>query len=52
MIDYPLNAIIIKVASYGLKLQHLGKTLAELQPMFMKLKGECGMNVCGEGGEF
>lgn len=52
MIDYPLHAIIIKIASYGLKPQHLGKSLAELQDYFMKMKEECGMNVCGEGGEF
>ena len=52
MVDYPLDAIIIKVASYGLKIQHLGKTITELQPVFIKFKGECGMNVCGEGGEF
>lgn len=39
MIDYPLNAIIIKVASYGLKMIHLGKTITELKPLFMKLKG-------------
>lgn len=38
MIDYPLNAIIIKVASYGLMIKHLGKTLSELQPLFMKLQ--------------
>jgi diphthine-ammonia ligase len=47
MIDYPLNAIIIKVASYGLKIEHLGKSIEQLYPFFMKLKGECGMNVCG-----
>lgn len=52
MIDYPLNAILIKVASFGLNFQHLGKTITELKPTFMKLKEECGMNVCGEGGEF
>jgi diphthine-ammonia ligase len=50
MIEYPLDAIIIKIASYGLKKEHLGKTIAELKPYFMKLKDECGMNVCGEGG--
>jgi len=27
MIDYPLNAIIIKVASYGLKKEYLGKSI-------------------------
>jgi diphthine-ammonia ligase len=50
MISYPLEAIIVKIASYGLKFEHLGKTIGELQAVFMKLKAECGMNVCGEGG--
>ena len=52
MIEYPLHAIIVKVASYGLKAAHLGRTITELQPHFLKMKQECEMNVCGEGGEF
>jgi diphthine-ammonia ligase len=47
-----MTAIVIKVASYGLKVNHLGKTIAELCPYFKKMKDECGMNVCGEGGEY
>jgi diphthine-ammonia ligase len=39
MIEYPLDAIIIKIASYGLKKEHLGRTITELKPYFMKLKG-------------
>ena len=52
MISYGMKAIIIKVASFGLNKTHLGKTLQELQPYFNKLKNECEMNVCGEGGEY
>jgi diphthine-ammonia ligase len=52
MIEYPLTAIVIKIASYGLQVQHLGRTIAELYSYFMKMKEECGMNVCGEGGEY
>jgi diphthamide synthase (EF-2-diphthine--ammonia ligase) len=47
-----MDCIIIKVASYGLTAKHLNKTLKELEPYFLKLKGECDMNVCGEGGEY
>jgi len=52
MIDWPIKAVVIKVASYGLRLDCLGKELGQLEGLFAKLKQECGMNVCGEGGEF
>jgi len=39
MIDYGMNAIIIKIASYGLNKNHLGKSIAELYPFFLKLNG-------------
>lgn len=32
-----MDAIIIKVAGIGLKVTHLGKTLAEMQPTLRKL---------------
>lgn len=37
MIDSGMEAVIIKVAGIGLGLKHLGKTLAEMQPMLVKL---------------
>ena len=52
MIDSGIVAILIKVASYGLTKQHLGKTLAELKPHLFKLQDEFGGHCCGEGGEF
>ena len=50
MIDYGMDAILIKVASYGLHKGHLGRSIKELYPCFDKLHKECEMNVCGEGG--
>lgn len=47
MIDYGLDAILIKVACFGLKKEHLGKSIKELKPYFEKLYKECEMNVCG-----
>lgn len=44
---YGNGAIIIKVASFGLGPQHLGRGIEELAPTFEKLKQICGMNVCG-----
>ncbi|KAF9268107.1 hypothetical protein L218DRAFT_984324 [Marasmius fiardii PR-910] len=52
MIDSGLEAILIKVAGIGLSPKHLGKTLAEMQPILMKLNSLYGSHVCGEGGEF
>ena len=36
----------------GLKEAHLGKSIAELQPIFSKLKEQFDFNECGEGGEY
>ena len=53
MIKAGMHCVLIKTASMGLfPKRHLGKTLAELQPIFMKLKDTSGLNVCGEGGEY
>jgi diphthine-ammonia ligase len=37
MISSGMEAILIKVAGIGLKINHLGKTLAEMQPTLLKL---------------
>lgn len=52
MINYGMNAILIKVAVIGLNEQHLGKSLEQMQPILLELKEKYGINVCGEGGEF
>ena len=53
MIDYNLEAVLVKVASAGLHPhRHLGKTLQELQPTFEKLHVQYNFHVAGEGGEY
>lgn len=52
MIQCSVNAIIIKVAALGLKSQHLGKSLVEMQSHLKKMNEKYGLNVCGEGGEY
>ncbi|KAH7669798.1 Diphthine--ammonia ligase protein [Dioscorea alata] len=53
MIEKGIVAIIIKVAAMGLvPAKHLGKELADLQPHLLQMKEFCGINVCGEGGEY
>jgi diphthine-ammonia ligase len=37
MIDAGMDAIIIKVAGIGLTVDHLGKSLADMQPTLLKL---------------
>ena len=52
MIDSGIEAILIRVCSYGLKEKHLGKSLGELREYLEKLHDKYDVNCCGEGGEF
>ena len=52
MIDYGIQAILIKTAVIGLNDSHLGKRLEEVKDVLISLKAKYGINVCGEGGEF
>ncbi|RNA08538.1 diphthine--ammonia ligase isoform X1 [Brachionus plicatilis] len=53
MIASGINAILIKVACYGLEPEkHLGKTIKEMKAYLVELEKEFGANVCGEGGEY
>ncbi|KAL1520498.1 hypothetical protein AB1Y20_022077 [Prymnesium parvum] len=52
MIDAGVHAVVVKTASMGLKPAHLGKTIAELAPLFERLNAQFGFHECGEGGEY
>ncbi|KDN51092.1 hypothetical protein RSAG8_00721, partial [Rhizoctonia solani AG-8 WAC10335] len=52
MIAAGVEAILIKVAGIGLREQHLGKTLAQMEPLFHNLNDKFGAHICGEGGEY
>ncbi|KAF8640150.1 hypothetical protein AX17_001386 [Amanita inopinata Kibby_2008] len=52
MIDVGMEAVVIKVAGIGLTVNHLGKSLAEMQPTLKKLHDLYGSHICGEGGEY
>jgi len=52
MCQCPLEAILIKVASLGLKISHLNQTIQQLQPYFTSVHHKYGFHVCGEGGEY
>lgn len=52
MVDAGLHSIIIKVACLGLNAKHLGRSIAQIEPVMLSLAEKYGCNVCGEGGEF
>ena len=52
MIDTGMEAIVVKIASMGLKMIHLGKTIARMQNHFEKLKADFDFHTAGEGGEY
>ncbi|KAJ7276529.1 hypothetical protein B0H12DRAFT_1085801 [Mycena haematopus] len=52
MIAGGMEAILIKVAGIGLTIKHLGNTLAQMEPTFIKLNNLYGAHICGEGGEY
>lgn len=52
MIDIGLHAVLVKVAGIGLDSEHLGKSLADMRPVLLKLEDMYGSHVCGEGGEY
>ncbi|GAA5911944.1 diphthine--ammonia ligase [Sporobolomyces salmoneus] len=46
------ESVLVKVAGAGLGVQHLGKTLGEMQPILHKLNERYETHICGEGGEY
>mmetsp|Transcript_8200 Transcript_8200/g.24440 ORF Transcript_8200/g.24440 Transcript_8200/m.24440 type:complete len:850 (-) Transcript_8200:2291-4840(-) len=53
MIDGGVEAILVKIAAIGLDPgKHLGRTLAQMEPLLHRLARQYGSNVCGEGGEY
>ena len=50
---HPLQATLIKVAGAGLDpYKHLGKTLHQLEHPLYHYHTKCGLDLCGEGGEY
>jgi len=52
MVQDEVEAVLVKVASMGLKPAYLGRTIQDLQPTFEDLHEQFGFHVCGEGGEY
>ncbi|KAM0750899.1 hypothetical protein T439DRAFT_325947 [Meredithblackwellia eburnea MCA 4105] len=47
-----MNSVLVKVAGAGLGVQHLGKSLAQMEPILYRLNEKYQLHVCGEGGEY
>lgn len=52
MITSGLDAVLIKVASYGLKPSHVGQSIASMAEHLLDGEASFGLNPCGEGGEY
>jgi len=52
MIDFGMEAILIKIAAFGLTEAFLGCSIQELCPQLCKLSTTMDLNPCGEGGEY
>ncbi|CRG93529.1 ATP-binding protein, putative [Plasmodium gallinaceum] len=52
MISDGMDAIIVKIASFGLNKNHVGKTIKEIFNDLELVSEKYGLNICGEGGEY
>ncbi|CZT99384.1 hypothetical protein PFHG_01614 [Plasmodium falciparum HB3] len=52
MINDGVEAILVKIASYGLKKEHVGKSIKEMYEYLKMINEKYGLNICGEGGEY
>ncbi|KAJ2789782.1 hypothetical protein GGI18_002201 [Coemansia linderi] len=52
MVRSGVEAILIKVAAFGLGKNELGNTLGQAMPKLLSLSEKYGIHACGEGGEY
>ncbi|GAA5839049.1 hypothetical protein JCM11251_007862 [Rhodosporidiobolus azoricus] len=52
MVNAGMECVLVKVAGAGLQVDHLGKTLGEMQPTLHRLNQRYQLHICGEGGEY
>ncbi|EUD69076.1 hypothetical protein C922_00768 [Plasmodium inui San Antonio 1] len=52
MIEGGLEAILVKIASYGLGKEHVGKSIKEMYSYLEMMSDKHGLSICGEGGEY
>ncbi|KEP64818.1 UNVERIFIED_CONTAM: ATP-binding domain-containing protein [Hammondia hammondi] len=52
MAAWGLDAVLVKIAAWGLKAEHLGATIGTLEKKLREMEQHCGVQPCGEGGEY
>ncbi|BGP35264.1 hypothetical protein JCM10296v2_007099 [Rhodotorula toruloides] len=52
MAEAGMESVLVKVAGAGLQVEHLGKSLKEMEPTLHRLNKRYELHVCGEGGEY
>ncbi|KAM0786054.1 hypothetical protein ACM66B_006865 [Microbotryomycetes sp. NB124-2] len=52
MVQAGMDSVLVKVAGAGLRVEHLGKSLKQMQPTLHALNAKYQLHVCGEGGEY
>jgi diphthine-ammonia ligase len=52
MAEHKLEGILVRICSWGLKKNHLGKSIVELKDYLISLQDKYDVHCCGEGGEF
>ncbi|GAA5821636.1 hypothetical protein JCM10212_000020 [Sporobolomyces blumeae] len=46
------ESVLVKVAGAGLGVEHLGRTLGQMEPILHRLNAMYETHICGEGGEY
>ncbi|KAK4048547.1 hypothetical protein OIV83_004715 [Microbotryomycetes sp. JL201] len=52
MVNAGMDSVLVKVAGAGLRVEHLGRSLSQMQPTLHALNAKYQLHVCGEGGEY
>ncbi|ORY86027.1 hypothetical protein BCR35DRAFT_302670 [Leucosporidium creatinivorum] len=52
MVKAGMTSLLVKVAGAGLQVDHLGLSLAEMEPTLHRLNAKYQLHICGEGGEY
>ncbi|KDE05916.1 hypothetical protein MVLG_03729 [Microbotryum lychnidis-dioicae p1A1 Lamole] len=52
MVRAGMESVLVKVAGAGLGVEHLGRSLKQMEPTLHRLNKKYELHVCGEGGEY
>ncbi|SCZ94782.1 BZ3500_MvSof-1268-A1-R1_Chr12-1g03654 [Microbotryum saponariae] len=52
MVRAGMESVLVKVAGAGLGVEHLGRSLKQMEPTLHRLNKKYELHICGEGGEY